>query len=251
MTDADLLDRLRTALVSPAAAAAEPAAASVDLLLASVRAAAEPVPVASHRRPLARSLARRVAAAGAALAVVGGGAGVAFAAGAPLPSAVRDAAHDLGLPLDSSAVVAARGALRALSDAESHGNPISIAARAEALRAKLARVGGAEHDELARQSAAALEVAARGTTATEGESTTPGDGSTPAGASGEVETPAKERTSPATSPDGRTDTRPAGEAPPTTEGETATQNPPPVTRTAPADDQHAHPTSPPTTSHRD
>lgn len=248
MTDADLLDRLQTALFPPATAAVEPPAASVELLLASVRAVSQPVPVAARRRPAVRSWARRVAAAGAALTVIGGGAGVAFAAGAPLPAAVRDAAHGLGLPIDSSAVVAARGALRALSDAESHGNPTSIAARAEVLRAKLARLEGADHDDLVRQSAAALEAASRATTATGGEETAPPEAGT---SSGEVETPVKGRTTPSpTTPDGQADNRPTGETPPTTEGDSGTPNSPPVTKTPPADDQHPRPTSPPPTGHR-
>lgn len=248
MTDAELLDRLRTSLIPPATAAVEPPAASVGLLLASVRAASQPVPVAPRRRLVVQSWARRVAAAGAALTVIGGGAGVAFAAGAPVPAAVRDAAHGLGLPVDSSAVVAARGALRALSDAEIHGNPTSIAARAEALRAKLARLEGADHDDLARQSAPALAAASRGTAATGDE----GTGSVEAGASnGERETPAKgQTTSSTTSPDGRSDIRPAGQTPPTTEGESGTPSSPPGTKTPSPDDQHPRSTSPPTTSHR-
>lgn len=246
MTDADLLDRLRTALIPPASVAVEPPAASVELLLASVRVAAQPVPVVSRRRPVVRSWARRVAAAGAALTVIGGGAGVAFAAGAPLPAAVRDAAHGLGLPVDSSAVVAARGALRALSDAETHGSPTSIAARAEALRAKLARLEGADHDELVRQSAAALAAASRGDTATGAA------GPAEAGpSSGDGEIPAKGQTTPSTTtPDGRADNRPAGQTPPPNEGNSGTSNSPAGTKTPPADDQHPHPTSPPPANRR-
>lgn len=249
MTDRDLLDRLRTALIPPAAASMEPPAASLELVLASVRAAAQPVQVAPRRRPSARSWARRIAAAGAALTVIGGGGGVAFAAGAPLPPAIRDAAHGLGLPIDSSAVVAARGALRALSDAEGHGNPTSIAARADALRAKLARLEGADHAQLARQAAAALETASRGTMAVGGGD--PAEEATPTGTSAEEETPAYRLTTPSPPlPDGRTDTRPAGEAPATTGGDSRPANSPSVTKAPPGDDQHPRPTPPPSTDHR-
>lgn len=234
MTDAELLERLTGAL-TPTGLDTAPPPGSVAVVLAAVHEASMPAPPAPRRLPL--WWARKVAAAGAALAVVGGGAGVAFAAGAPIPAAVRDVAHDAGLPVDSSTAVAARGAIRALSDAEDHGNATSIAARAEALQALLARLDRDERQDLARASARALDAAAqpsRGAPSPGGHLTP--DPSVPASGAPAVTPPAHDGQNPTPKPDPTTPA-PNPPNPPTPSG--------PPGPAQPAPKPHGEPTPPP------
>ncbi|GAC1529959.1 MAG: hypothetical protein NVS3B12_03890 [Acidimicrobiales bacterium] len=184
MTDDLLLERLGAALrpVAPA----EPPSASLAALFVAV-AASTPVP--ARARPSAtRSWARRVAAAGAALAAVGAGTGVAFAAGVPVPGIVREAAHDAGLPVDSAAVVAVLRADHALHLALDAGRPEVVEARAADLRRELRRLDTTELAHLDRSATADLSAADRlertrpltqPEQAQDDRSTTPAKGPTP------------------------------------------------------------------------
>jgi hypothetical protein len=81
------------------------------------------------------------------------GAGVAFAAGAPLPSPLRSVARGLGLPVDSPAVSAARNADDALSDqlnavARGQGSKAAVATDASKLSKRLATLSPSERRKL-------------------------------------------------------------------------------------------------------
>ncbi|GAC1362849.1 MAG: hypothetical protein NVSMB4_19620 [Acidimicrobiales bacterium] len=157
MNDDLLLERLGAALRP--AAPAEPPSASLAALFVAV-ATSTPMPVRA-RSSAARSWARRVAAAGAALVAVGGGTGVAFAAGLPVPAVVRDAAHDAGLPIDSSAMAVVERADHALHVALRAGRPEIVEARAAALRRGLQRLDASELAHLDRSATADLSEADR------------------------------------------------------------------------------------------
>ena len=81
------------------------------------------------------------------------GAGVAFAAGAPLPSPLRSLAAGLGLPVDSPAVSAARNADDRLSHqlnavAHGQGSKAALAADANSLSKRLAGLSPSERKQL-------------------------------------------------------------------------------------------------------
>ena len=112
--------------------------------------------VGAHRTVRAHrlSLWRRTRLALAALiGTTALGAGVAWAAGAPLPSPLRSLASGLGLPVDSPAVSATRNADDALSNelnamAHGAGSKTAVAKDANALSNRLATLNAAQRTQL-------------------------------------------------------------------------------------------------------
>jgi hypothetical protein len=91
----------------------------------------------------------RLAASALASGVILGGSGVAFAvSGTPLPAPVRTVAHAVGLPVDSTAVAAARSDTAALRSALNRDDTTSVATDAERLRNRLGNLSPDDHQDL-------------------------------------------------------------------------------------------------------
>lgn len=148
LTDEHLLRALGSALRT---APMEPSTAELDAFRLAV---AQPRPAQVFAAPAARPSARAsafgrrpltVALAAALSAVLGSG--VAFAAGAPMPRAVRSVASSIGLPVDSPALVDAQHAMDRLRDALGGDDHGAIRAGRDDLRSRL---GGLDPGERAR-----------------------------------------------------------------------------------------------------
>jgi hypothetical protein len=137
MTDDELLDGLALALAPSSAA---PSAASVRALRRAVSGlAGEPSP-----RPR-RRVGHRVAIPAAVLVtVLGSSSAVAAASGASLPRPLRAAAFEIGLPVDSPALVDARATESELRRELAAPDHQKLAAEVAVLRSRLTRVEESE-----------------------------------------------------------------------------------------------------------
>jgi len=181
LSDDELLDVLSFVLTDdPAAVPPAASLATVRQAVLAARADARPSPATDPRKTVSE-WARRIAAGGAAVAVLAGGSGVAFAAGgASLPPPLRQAARAVGLPVDSPALAGAKSAQSSLARALAHGDTQAVANDADRLRHRLTTLDQADMSRVAPQ---ATRLLARADPDNDGDADTagppPAAGSTP------------------------------------------------------------------------
>jgi hypothetical protein len=137
--DSALLELLGTALAPAPLEPPPEGIASLHRALAEQRSIAARAPVAAGRTSGRTWWRKRWVAAAATGAFVFGGSGVAFAAGAPLPTPVRALAHDIGLPVTSPGLYALHQDESQLSQIlhQSEPNPSATAQAVRTLETQL------------------------------------------------------------------------------------------------------------------
>ncbi len=149
--DGQLLDQLRVALATAPARPDPIELAAFDRIVAEWREGTAPVGNAGTRARTGR-LAKlhhpRLVAAGVVVATLGLGTGVAAAAGAPLTRGIREVAHDIGLPVQSPAVVDTSDAIDELRDALRRSDDAQVRAARDRLRSELHDLGGSDRASL-------------------------------------------------------------------------------------------------------
>lgn len=151
--DGQLLDDLRVALATPPARPDPIELAAFDRIVAEWR--QRPAPVADEPKGRFRAIEKvhrpRVVAAGVVITTLGLGTGVAAAAGAPVTRGIREVAHEIGLPVESPAVVDAKDAMSRLRDALARSDDAQLRAARDQLRSELGDLGASDRASLERR----------------------------------------------------------------------------------------------------
>jgi hypothetical protein len=140
----DLLDALATELHAPSAEPSQAELMGLHRAIDERRRA--PLATPTRRRPWMRS---PVAIAATSVAMAFSGTATAFAAGAPMPRTVRTVAHDIGLPVDSPQLSAAKHAVTDLGVVLAGSDDGAIARARDELLRRLDAISPAERRGLA------------------------------------------------------------------------------------------------------